>query len=267
MVFLREGVRLQRAIVTMSSSSSSHAVPGALSDRDRCQTAPSVEASGHWVWGRVEAWTPAPHAALQSIVLLEETSSSSLQSAERSEAADASGEQHVRAKAKAMSCLPSSPRLAHVDAGAAVAPPPAAPADREASTSFGVGDAGSVTGVDALLEAAFGDLWSRGSRKHARGSCTVCSFFMGESGCDNGTECMFCHIPHASAGRKKLGMRRRLKVKLFAEALEAAYRDDLDKFRVAAAAAGSRCPFLEGLLNRKLESLTAERLEVEQSRR
>mmetsp|Transcript_64287 Transcript_64287/g.177704 ORF Transcript_64287/g.177704 Transcript_64287/m.177704 type:complete len:203 (+) Transcript_64287:58-666(+) len=181
------------------------------------------DGAGHWLWGRVEAWSTASQARLHAVIQLEETSSSSTQCAEKSEG---DGPQ------------PGSSRVA-----------PVAPARQGRQSTEG--------SVEALLEAALGDLWSRGSRKHSRGSCTVCTFIMGESGCVHGRDCNFCHIPHASAGRKKLGMRRRLKLKAFAEAIEAAYRDDLDKFRAAAAVAGSRCPFLEGLLFRKLEAMSS----------
>jgi len=102
---------------------------------------------------------------------------------------------------------------------------------------------------------ALGELWSRGSRKHINGSCTICAFVFSARGCSYGTDCKFCHIPHASGCRKKLGMARRLKVKAIADALEQAYHDDLILFRAVSAVAGSRCPVLEGLMQRRIAAL------------
>lgn len=36
----------------------------------------------------------------------------------------------------------------------------------------------------------------RGSAGHATGVCKPCSFFASKNGCNNGTECKFCHLDH-----------------------------------------------------------------------
>lgn len=51
--------------------------------------------------------------------------------------------------------------------------------------------------------------WSAGAELHANGNCHPCIFHAKVVGCDNGANCVFCHLAHESRDRHRRNMRRR----------------------------------------------------------
>mmetsp|Transcript_126285 Transcript_126285/g.365556 ORF Transcript_126285/g.365556 Transcript_126285/m.365556 type:complete len:229 (+) Transcript_126285:115-801(+) len=65
--------------------------------------------------------------------------------------------------------------------------------------------------ADKSLEAiiAASGFWSIGSERHGRTRCQPCRFVYSRSGCSNGAQCFFCHLPHTNHSKNRLGMSRR----------------------------------------------------------
>lgn len=59
-----------------------------------------------------------------------------------------------------------------------------------------------------------GNLSSVGSIPHAQGACKPCVFANSErKACQNGLECLFCHLPHAPKKRMRFCKKKRMEIK------------------------------------------------------
>jgi len=73
-------------------------------------------------------------------------------------------------------------------------------------------------GMQALLKQVpkdeHGNLCSVGSIPHATGACKPCVFAHSErKSCQNGVECLFCHLPHAPKKRMRFCKKKRMEIK------------------------------------------------------
>jgi len=73
-------------------------------------------------------------------------------------------------------------------------------------------------GLDALKKRVphdeHGNLSSVGSIPHATGACRPCVFANSErKACQNGLECLFCHLPHTPKKRMRFCKKKRMEIK------------------------------------------------------
>eukprot|EP00933_Yihiella_yeosuensis_P006927 TRINITY_DN11175_c4_g1_i1.p1 TRINITY_DN11175_c4_g1~~TRINITY_DN11175_c4_g1_i1.p1 ORF type:complete len:329 (-),score=37.14 TRINITY_DN11175_c4_g1_i1:62-961(-) len=70
------------------------------------------------------------------------------------------------------------------------------------------------------------ELLSEGSKLHAEGRCSPCLFL--KDGCEKGSECKFCHIPHAQVRRARPSKARRNFCKDQLAEIAGKYKDNFD---------------------------------------
>lgn len=90
-------------------------------------------------------------------------------------------------------------------------------------------------------------LWSAGSARHGTGKCRPCSYVKGNTGCENGVTCEFCHFPHTGKNRKQISMSSRLYCKRFAEQLVLAYGSCPDQLNRAVQVSSSGSSYFASL--------------------
>jgi hypothetical protein len=63
------------------------------------------------------------------------------------------------------------------------------------------------------VESAAESIPSKGSSPHQWGACKPCAFFL-KDGCENGVDCVFCHLCDAGERKRRKKERREIKKEL-----------------------------------------------------
>lgn len=99
------------------------------------------------------------------------------------------------------------------------------------------------------------ELWSTGSALHTEGKCKPCHYVYTISGCDNGKNCAFCHLPHTKKNRPRPCKTKRLQCKKIVSLLEDSYREKPEKFVEAVKAVSSQSSYLQVILRQRLRDI------------
>lgn len=83
---------------------------------------------------------------------------------------------------------------------------PKGPSQRVDARSWDSGSSNAGSSVERPLRPP---AWSKGAAEHESGNCHPCIFYTKVVGCDNGTDCPFCHLDHDSKARHRRHLRRR----------------------------------------------------------
>lgn len=108
---------------------------------------------------------------------------------------------------------------------------------------------------DALIGEVLqsSQFWCVGSASHSAGKCRPCHYIHTKTGCTNGRDCPFCHVPHTKRGRKKPGKSKRIRCHEFASTLEGLDPEDREYFMEAMWSASSRSLYLRSILEKRLQ--------------
>jgi len=92
----------------------------------------------------------------------------------------------------------------------------------------GLEDLGIVTGgydddegIGAVQHSAYKIPTAEQSSFHAAGQCSPCRFLFSKKGCQIGSECKYCHMPHEKPTKSRPSRDKRARCKKFADALDA----------------------------------------------
>lgn len=92
----------------------------------------------------------------------------------------------------------------------------------------GLDDLGIVTGgydddegIGAVQHSAYKIPSAEQSSLHAAGQCSPCRFLFSKKGCQIGSECKYCHMPHEKPTKSRPSRDKRARCKKFADALDA----------------------------------------------
>mmetsp|Transcript_38700 Transcript_38700/g.111239 ORF Transcript_38700/g.111239 Transcript_38700/m.111239 type:complete len:323 (-) Transcript_38700:211-1179(-) len=74
------------------------------------------------------------------------------------------------------------------------------------------------------------EFWSAGTSAHGTSACRPCHYVHTTSGCLNGLNCEFCHLPHAKKTRPRPCKSRRVQTRRFGLVLEEVHAQQSDRF-------------------------------------
>mmetsp|Transcript_30306 Transcript_30306/g.86499 ORF Transcript_30306/g.86499 Transcript_30306/m.86499 type:complete len:274 (+) Transcript_30306:91-912(+) len=213
----------------------------------------------HIVWGKVEsddsfgtspelsaqvskntARRPGGQGALEGVVFQNESSGS----ASCSHTSSASGQLYSRNSQRAAPPVSSAVRAALAtlrDGASPSGPPRRREGGQDADSDFfddGAAEGGLAAAMSQLEEAAqrklvsqlladggpeiqtLSEFWSIGTAAHGTSACRPCHYVHTLSGCVNGANCEFCHLPHAKKTRPRPCKSRRVQTRRFGLVLE-----------------------------------------------
>lgn len=108
--------------------------------------------------------------------------------------------------------------------------------------------------ADATVPEGEGE-WSVGSEGHAQGQCRPCHYVFAKTGCQNGRECNFCHLPHPKRFRPRPCKSKRFKCKQLAAVLDQVLDDDPDSFQNVVEQLSSQGGYLNTVVKSKLRTM------------
>eukprot|EP00435_Cladocopium_sp_Y103_P015514 s1529_g3.t2 len=108
--------------------------------------------------------------------------------------------------------------------------------------------------ADAAVPEGEGE-WSVGSEGHAQGQCRPCHYVFAKTGCQNGRECNFCHLPHPKRFRPRPCKSKRFKCKQLAAVLDQVLDDDPDSFQNVVEQLSSQGGYLNTVVKSKLRTM------------
>lgn len=90
--------------------------------------------------------------------------------------------------------------------------------------------------------------WPVASELHEAGQCKPCLYLMSRSGCYNGRDCKFCHLPHTKKNRSRPCKMKRNQAKQLVNLLDVAFGHNSSQFQQASLKLSSESPYLRSLL-------------------
>jgi len=116
--------------------------------------------------------------------------------------------------------------------------------------------------ADEAVPEAEGE-WSVGSEGHAQGQCRPCHYVFAKTGCQNGRQCNFCHLPHPKRFRPRPCKSKRFKCKQLAAVLDQVLDDDPDSFQSVVDQLSSQGGYLNTVVKSKLRSMAKKSVKSE----